>query len=47
VRAIDASGGSLLWVRSVVGEPTLPVVVNGRVIVGTTLGKVVAIGGGS
>jgi hypothetical protein len=27
--------------------PTSPVVVNGRVIVGTTLGKVVAIGGGS
>lgn len=47
VRAIDASSGTLRWVRHVVGEPTLPVVVNGRVIVGTTLGKVVAIGGGS
>ncbi len=45
VRAIDVTDGTLRWVISVVGAPTLPVVVNGRVIVGTTLGKVVAIGG--
>ncbi len=45
VRALDAHNGSLLWKIDVEGEPTIPVVINGRVIVATTAGKVVAIAG--
>ena len=47
VRALDAATGALRWSLAVEGEPTMPAVINGRVIVGTTLGKVVAIAGSS
>ena len=45
VRALDAATGSLYWSIAVEGEPTMPAVINGRVFVGTTRGKVYAIGG--
>ena len=45
VRALDAATGTRLWLVDVEGEPTIPAVLNGRVIVGTTYGKVVAIAG--
>lgn len=45
VRAADAGSGEELWKVSVRGVPTMPAVIDGRVIVGTSLGKVVAIGG--
>jgi outer membrane protein assembly factor BamB len=45
VRALDAKTGALHWSVAVEGAPTMPAVINGRVIVGTTLGKVVAIAG--
>lgn len=44
VRAVRAADGSLAWVVPVGGTPTAPSVINGRVIVGTNLGAVVAIG---
>jgi eukaryotic-like serine/threonine-protein kinase len=45
VRALDTATGSLQWLVELDGEPTIPVVINGRVIVGTTAGSVVAIAG--
>ncbi len=45
VHAIDAESGSPRWSFQVDGDLTMPVVINGRVIVGTSLGRVVAIGG--
>jgi outer membrane protein assembly factor BamB len=47
VRALEARTGDLRWSVAVEGEPTMPAVINGRVIVGTTLGHVVAIAGSS
>lgn len=43
--AIDAETGRELWFVDVAGEPTMAAVLDGRVFVGTTLGRVVAIGG--
>jgi outer membrane protein assembly factor BamB len=45
VRALDAATGRLRWSVRLRGEPTMPAVINGRVVVGTTLGQVVAIAG--
>ena len=45
VRALDAATGTLHWSIAVEGEPTMPAVINGRVFVGTTRGKIHAIGG--
>jgi eukaryotic-like serine/threonine-protein kinase len=45
VQAIDAATGHGLWSISVAGTPTMPAVVDGRVIVATGAGKVVAIEG--
>ncbi len=45
VSAIDTATGDQRWSYRLVGDLTIPVVVNGRVIVGTSLGQVVAIGG--
>ena len=46
VRAIDAVSGVERWSFPVDGTPTVPAVINGRVIVGTSFGLVVAIAGG-
>jgi outer membrane protein assembly factor BamB/class 3 adenylate cyclase len=45
VRAFDATTGEELWRVDVQGTPTMPAVIDGRVIVGTSLGRVIAIGG--
>jgi eukaryotic-like serine/threonine-protein kinase len=45
VYAIDPVSGMEQWKLEVEGTPTVPVVVDGRVFVGTDLGKVVAIEG--
>lgn len=47
VHALDSGSGQGLWSVSVVGDPTMGAVVDGRVFVGTSLGRVVAIGGTS
>jgi outer membrane protein assembly factor BamB/class 3 adenylate cyclase len=47
IRALDAMTGEQLWSITVKGIPTMPAVIDGRVIVGTSLGRVVAIGGSS
>ena len=44
VRAIDRHTGVEAWRVQVDGMPTQPVVIDGRVYVGTTLGRAVAIG---
>ena len=44
VRAVDARSGVQLWNVEVVGNASMPAVVDGRVFVGTNLGRVVAIG---
>ncbi len=45
VYAVDAATGEELWKVEVGGAPSIPVVIAGRVIVGTDLGTVVAIVG--
>jgi outer membrane protein assembly factor BamB len=45
VYAVDAATGVEIWRVEVDGEPTIPVVIDGRVIVGTGLGMVTAIVG--
>jgi len=45
--AIDPVSGVEKWKLEVEGTPTVPVVIDGRVVVGTHLGKVVAIEGSS
>ncbi|MDQ3938553.1 MAG: PQQ-like beta-propeller repeat protein, partial [Chloroflexota bacterium] len=45
VWALDTSTGAPNWSVQLEGEPTIPVVVNARVVVGTTTGLVVAIAG--
>jgi outer membrane protein assembly factor BamB len=45
VRAVDARSGRELWALPVVGNASSPAVIDGRVFVGTDLGRVVAIGG--
>lgn len=45
VRSLAAQTGVERWRIAVTGTPTTPAVIDGRVIVGTSLGKVVAIGG--
>ena len=47
VYAIDPVSGVERWKLEVEGTPTVPVVIDGRVVVGTHLGKVVAIEGTS
>ncbi|MDP9270988.1 MAG: PQQ-binding-like beta-propeller repeat protein, partial [Chloroflexota bacterium] len=47
IRALDGPTGEQLWSITVKGTPTMPAVIDGRVIVGTSLGRVVAIGGSS
>jgi outer membrane protein assembly factor BamB len=44
VRAVDARSGVQLWSVEVLGNASMPAVVDGRVFVGTNLGRVVAIG---
>jgi outer membrane protein assembly factor BamB len=44
VHALDRETGGRRWAIAVEGAPTMPVVVNGRVIVATSLGQVVALG---
>jgi eukaryotic-like serine/threonine-protein kinase len=43
VRALDTASGEQQWRVDVSGTPTIPAVIDGRVIVGTSLGRVVAI----
>ncbi len=43
VYALDLVSGAAKWNVEVGGTPTMPVVIDGRVFVGTDLGKVVAI----
>ena len=45
VYALDTATGAELWRIAVDGEPTIPVVIDGRVVVGTSLGMVTAIVG--
>jgi outer membrane protein assembly factor BamB len=45
VYALDPVSGAEKWNLEVEGTPTMPVVIDGRVIVGTSLGKLVAIEG--
>jgi outer membrane protein assembly factor BamB len=45
VYVLDAATGMEIWRIAVDGEPTIPVVIGGRVIVGTSLGMVTAIVG--
>ena len=45
VVAVDAPSGTELWRVAVVGDPTMAAVLGGRAFVGTSLGRVVAIGG--
>ena len=45
VIALDAASGSIPWTRRVAGAPGPPVVVDGQVIVATSFGTVVALGG--
>ena len=45
VYALDAATGVEIWRVAIDGEPTIPVVISGRVIVGTSLGMVTAIVG--
>jgi outer membrane protein assembly factor BamB len=47
VYAIDPVSGAAKWKVEVKGTPTIPVVVDGRVFVGTDLGKIIAIEGTS
>jgi outer membrane protein assembly factor BamB len=47
VYAIDLATGSLRWAYATRGIPTTPVVVDGRLIVGTDLGKLIALKGSS
>ena len=43
VYAVDTESGTELWRVEVTGSPTIPVVVDGRVVVGTDLGMLVSI----
>jgi outer membrane protein assembly factor BamB len=45
VHAIDISTHAELWAFAVTGTPSAPAVIDGRIIVGTSLGKVVSIVG--
>ncbi len=45
VHAIDVTTRAELWTFAVTGTPSAPAVIDGRVIVGTSLGKVVSIVG--
>lgn len=44
VYGFDAATGAQLWKIDVIGSPTQPAVVDGRLFLGTTLGHVIAIG---
>lgn len=44
VYAFDAATGAQLWKIDVIGSPTQPAVMEGRLFLGTTLGHVIAIG---
>jgi hypothetical protein len=44
IRALDVATGAERWTIAVRGSPTMPVVIDGRVIVGTDLGKAVQFG---
>jgi glucose dehydrogenase len=46
VVAVDTPSGHVQWRMDVVGDGSVPAVINGRVFVGTDLGRVVAIGDG-
>jgi outer membrane protein assembly factor BamB len=43
VHAVDRATGRELWDIPVTGEPTMPAILDGRVFVGTTLGRVTAL----
>ena len=43
IYAVDGESGTELWQVEVTGSPTIPVVVGGRVVVGTDLGVLVSI----
>jgi hypothetical protein len=45
VYAIDETSGAKKWAIAVEGLPSMPEVIDGRVIVGTDLGKIFAIVG--
>lgn len=45
IRSIDVADGSVRWTYEVAGDPTIPVVIDGRVFVGTSRGLVVSIAG--
>jgi len=45
IYAIDARTGKERWRFKVQGSPNVPAIVDGRIIVGTDLGKLIAIGG--
>jgi outer membrane protein assembly factor BamB len=45
VYAIELATGKLRWADATKGVPTTPGVVDGRVIVGTDLGKLIALKG--
>ena len=47
VYAVDRASGVAIWSFAVNGVPSTPSVIDGRVFVGTDLGKVIAIGGSS
>ncbi len=44
--AVDLATGEVLWTFGTKGDPSAPSVLDGRIVVGTTLGQVVTIGGG-
>jgi eukaryotic-like serine/threonine-protein kinase len=45
VRAVDRHTGEVRWSVAIPGDPTSPAVHDGRILVGTNLGRLVAIGG--
>ncbi len=44
--AVDLATGEVLWTFGTKGDPSAPSVLDGRIVVGTTLGQVITIGGG-
>ncbi len=45
ITAVDARTGAERWRFKLTGAPNAPAVIDGRVFVGTDLGKIIAIGG--
>jgi outer membrane protein assembly factor BamB len=45
IYAVDVRTGNGIWKFPVTGAPNVPAVIDGRIFVGTALGKVIAIGG--